>query len=521
MTLPRRGDIYEPEMSAAVNRTSFRPTCLAVVQGLSALLVCIAAAGQAGCGRGVSFPADPLDEQARAAGAHRAYDTNGDGRADFFTFVDAGGTASVLGYDTTGDGRPNVRVDTAAIPFSQCRHLVIILDGFSYDLVKSWYDAGSGRLFHRPSRVVAPYPSLTDPSLEDALGHVLCPGLEALYFDHKANALVGGNLAYLARDNAPYNRLLQYRAPPVWDAAAYVAPWSVFNAEINAAKDRFDRRDTQEVIGYFVGSAGVSTRYGAPGQRKCLRRVEQLVNEVIWQSNGQTKVTLLSDHGHSYTPAKRIDLEGHLAGRGWRLRNSLDDGKSAVYIRFGLVTFAGFATRRPAELARDLVLAEGVELASYTSGQTVVLLGPRGAKAVISRKGSSYSYQRIAGDPLGLKGILAGVPGDADGFRGAEALLAATAGHVYPAPLQRLWRAHFALVENPPDVIVSLEDRFFSGSKGLAGFVDVASTHGSLNYTNSVTFIMSTAGPLPPVMRSADIPENMRALTGKPFPMRR
>ena len=150
-----------------------------------------------------------------------------------------------------------------------------------------------------------------------------------------------------------------------------------------------------------------------------------------------------------------------------------------------------------------------------------MLLGRDGAKAVIARKGSSYSYQMLSGDPLKLKGILSSVPPDADGFRGADALLAATITHVYPAPLQRLWRAHFALVENPPDVIVSLEDRFFSGSKGLSFFVDVASTHGSLNYSKSVTFIMSTAGALPPVMRSSDIPKNMQSLTGVRFPMRR
>ncbi len=509
-------------MSAVVNRTSvYQSGGAGGGRGLSALLLCILAAAGGGCGGGVSFPIDALVEQARAVGAHRAYDTDGDGKADFFTFADPGGTASVLGYDTTGDGRPDVRVDTAAIPFSRCRHLVIILDGFSYDLVKGWYDAGYLRMFHRPSRVVAPYPSLTAMCLADALDYMPCRGFEALYFDRKADALAGGNLAYLLGDNAPYVRLLHYRAPMTWDAAVYIAPWPIFKAEIDAAKDRFDQGDSKEVLTYFVSTAGMGTRDGPDGQRKCLRRVEQLVNEVLWQTRGLTKVTLLSDHGHSYTPAKRIDLAGHLEARGWRLTGSLDDDKSAVYIRFGLVTCASFATRRPAALAADLVAGEGVELASYARGQTVVLLGRDGARAVISRKRSAYNYRPTSGDPLKLGRILAAVPADADGFRSAEALLAATATHVYPAPLQRLWRAHFALVENPPDVIVSLEDRFFSGSKTMAGFVNVASTHGSLNYSNSVTFIMTTAGPMPPVMRSADIPKNMQSLTGVQFPMRR
>ena len=94
----------------------------------------------------------------------------------------------------------------------------------------------------------------------------------------------------------------------------------------------------------------------------------------------------------------------------------------------------------------------------------------------------------------------------------------ATTQHEYPAALERLWRAHFGMVENPPDVIVSLKDDYYSGAGGFAAFAKVASTHGGLNKSNSTTFIMSTAGPLPPVMQSADIPKAMKTLTGADWP---
>ena len=92
------------------------------------------------------------------------------------------------------------------------------------------------------------------------------------------------------------------------------------------------------------------------------------------------------------------------------------------------------------------------------------------------------------------------------------ALFRATATKEYPAPLQRLWRAHFDLVDHPADVIISLADDRYSGSKGFGGFVKVASTHGGLNYKNSVTFIMSSIAPLPPLMQSRDIPTHMKTL---------
>ena len=103
----------------------------------------------------------------------------------------------------------------------------------------------------------------------------------------------------------------------------------------------------------------------------------------------------------------------------------------------------------------------------------------------------------------------------------AEAELAATVDHTYPAPLQRLWRSHFAQMEHPPDVIASLADQFYSGGKSFGTWVNVASTRGSLNRRNSLAFIMSTAAAMPGVMRSQDIPRHMAAEVGEPWPLPR
>ena len=134
------------------------------------------------------------------------------------------------------------------------------------------------------------------------------------------------------------------------------------------------------------------------------------------------------------------------------------------------------------------------------------------------RLGLSKTSSPASLSPLQIKEILASLSGDSEGYYLADDLLAATATHEYPAPLQRLWRAHFAMVLNPPDVIASLADDKFAGLKSFAGSVDIASTHGSLNYSNSAAFIMSTAGQLPPQMRSSDLPQQLKELTGRDFP---
>ena len=471
--------------------------------GLAALL---------GCQKPVHFPATSLSEQAKAAGAFAAFDASGHGRANCFFFANEAGRIDRIGYDLNGDQKPESIVRLDELPASQCRHLVIVLDGFGYHVVKEYYDQGGLRFCHPPSLVIAPYPTLTDPCIEDLLNYMPCAGFEALYYDAAANKLVGGSMAYVAGKNEPYNRLLQYRASLIWDAIGYLYPWPVFGKEINDAKRVFDRASSQEVIAYFVSSAGVGTQMGAEGQKKCLQEVDRLINQVMWETHGLTKITITADHGHSYTPATRIPLEPYLEKKGWKLTDSLKGPRDVVYVRFGLETYASFAALRSAELAADLIGCEGVEIASYADDNSVVVLGRQGGKAIVRRKGDRYKYERVSGDPLKLSEPLAALKADGEGYYDAQELFEATARHEYPCPLERLWRGHFGLAENPPTVIVSLEDRFYSGSGSFAGAVRIASTHGGLNYRNSATFIMSTAGALRPVMRSRDVPGNLEKL---------
>ena len=496
---------------APARRRARRRISLAVAAALTIV------GASTGCRKPVFFPTESLPAP-DGAPAGRAYDTDGDGRGDYFTFRDAAGRVRTIGYDRTGDGTCDERIDLDAVKIARCRHLVLILDGVGFDLVREAYEAGHLRLFHPPSRVVAPYPSLTDLCFEDFFDYVPCRAFEAEYYDHRRGRLAGGSWDYLTGRNAPYNRLLDYRADLILDAVSYLLPWRVFGKEINDSKRLFDRGLTREVLAYYVSSAGVGTKRGSAGHRDCLRKVEQLANQVVWETRGLTKVTLLADHGHSYTPARRIGLEDHLKARGWRLVERLGGPRDAAYVRFGLETYASFATQDPAALSADLVTCEGVELASFTAGEDVVVLAPGGARAVIRRRAGRFAYDARSGDPLRLRGVLGKLRADGEGFYAADDLLAATAVHEYPAPLQRLWRAHFGLVEDPPDVIVSLADEFYSGSQGFARFAKVASTHGGLNYRNSTTFILSTAGPLPAVMRSRDVPKHMSKLLGRDWP---
>ncbi len=460
-----------------------------------------------GCNGVATFPAKPIAmNDARAD-----YDTDGDGQADFFCLFDATGRITRIAYDRSGDAKPDEIIHLDAINPRFCRHLVLVLDGFPIDVVKEFYDSGHLRMFHRPAVVIAPYPTMTDLCLEDAFGYFPCSGYEARYYHRTKRATVGGTSDYLAGKNEPFAKIIQYRASPLDDGTAYMNPKAMFESELAGLKRIWDRRETMEVIAYFVSTAGMGSRFGKEGQLHALARLEQFVNQIVMETHGLVKVTLLADHGQTNTPYEVAGLDKHLKAKGWRLVNRLQRDRDVVMIKFGLVTCAVFNTLNPAKLADDLLAAKAVELASYVEGDAVIVR-TKDAKAVIkSADGKIFEYKPIVGNPLKLakKGRI----------DGRELLKAATDSKCkYPDALYRLWRAHFGLVENPPDVIVSLHDQYCNGSAFFSGVMERSSTHGGLNWKNSATFIMSTAGTIQGPLRSEDIPDKIEKIFNRPFP---
>lgn len=462
----------------------------------------------AGCGGpAVIFPDKPM----AISKARADYDTDADGSADFFYMFNQAGRIDRIAYDRNGDGEPDEIVNLDAVNPRLSRHLVLVLDGFPFDVVREFYDSGHLRMFHIPAVVISPYPVMTDLSLEDALGYIPCAGVEAKYYNRTKRAVVGGAGDYLTGKNEPFAKIVTYRAPPLDDGTAYMNPKAMFEKDLVNIKRLWDRRQNMEFIAYFVSTAGMGSRFGKAGQIHALSRIEQFIGQILFETHGLVKVTLLADHGQTNTPYTLAGLDKHLKNKGWHLVNRLQRDKDVVMIKFGLVTCASFNTRNPAALADDLLTAKSVELASYVEGDALIVR-TKDAKAVIkSSDGKTFEYNPVVGDPLKLggKGM----------FNGREQLKAATSGKCqYPDALYRLWRAHFALVENPPDVIVSLFDRYCSGSGFFSGVMKRSSTHGGLNWKNSATFIMSTAGAIKGPLRSEDIPGKIGKIFSRPFP---
>jgi len=461
-----------------------------------------------GCQPVADFPLQ--SDRATGPNGHAlvAYDVNDDGQPDYWQDADAAGRIVELRFDEDGDASPEktVRLDAAS---RNVPHLVIALDGVPFDLVRELYEQGRFRLFHPPARLISCFPSMTDLAFSLVFDSERCLGCEALYFDPVRNTLSDGNAVYLNGTNAKWAEKLAYRCSFWWDANAYLNPQAVFEHEMRGISRAFRRVETGQAFGYTVATAGLGTRGGRDAVIRYLETIDRLCEQIVYRRRGQVRLTLLADHGHNLTHNRRVSLKRHLREAGFDPSKQLDDPKDVVVVEYGLVTYAALSTNDPQAVADAVLTHPGVDLVAYAQGGQIVVRNPEGL-AHVAKEGDRYRYQADSGDPLQLAPVLADLAEQGrvsrHGWVDDRALFDATATHVYPDPLHRLWLAFNGLVQRTPDVLVCFRDGYAHGSKMFDFFIGGAdSTHGSLNRINSTTFVMTMLGELPPALRPEDV----------------
>ena len=433
---------------------------------------------------------------------------------DYYEYFNGEGRVIALGYDDDQDGMVEVRIDLQTVRSDPgCPHDVILLDGLPYVLVKELYDQGKFRLFYPPSKLITCFPSMTDL----AYGDVFTPGelyaYEAVWYDRQQGKVCGGKGDYLAQKNAPWQRYLEYRAAMLLDAVGYLFPNYLFNKEMAGIEKAIDRKQTGTCLTYSVGTATVGTRKGREGLIKCLERVDELCQKLVYERRGRCQITLLADHGHNLAASEYFPISKALKDAAFKVTGKLKTDNDVVVVEFGLVTYSAVYTNRPERVADALIKRNPINLAIYPDSQEKnwIVVRSRDGAARITKTDKGYIYRAEKGDPLLLKGIIEKLTQagkvTAAGEIDDRALFLATVDHEYPDPLARIYRAFNGLVKFPPDLIVTLKDGWFAGASDLAGSVSVESTHGALSGIQSVPFIMSTIEPLPPAIRTTELRE--------------
>lgn len=445
-------------------------------------------------------------------GLERRYDRDEDGRVDAVEVLNASGLVTALQYDRNGDGALDEPIAWRGVGVNDrgpsVRHLLIILDSVPFELVQEVRRQGRFACFQIPSRIISPFPAMTDPCLTEFFGISPCPGVESAYFD--GHRLTNASGTYVTGGNAPWFALTDYYLPMMDHLLNYAYPSPWFEYGLGQLQLAFEASAKRDFIGYMVGTSGAGSKRGRNGHIESLIRVDRLCQQLIANANGQLQITLMSDHGHTCMPTDTISLRASLSRFGYRISNALDAGQDVVVPEWGLVSCAALYCRPDVaqQLARDTVMITGVELTAFAQADDVVAVS-RDGSARIRRDGARFAYVMEGADPLHLaetcERLKASGRMDAAGFADDHDWLEATLEHEYPDPLARMHRAFHGLFTHVPQVLVSLADGYCHGSPQLGSLLRMAAVHGSLRMQSSSGFVMSTVAPLPPVVRMAEL----------------
>jgi hypothetical protein len=435
------------------------------------------------------------------------YHTDRSGRGDYVETYSDGRLVSI-GYDCNRDGQIEETVVLDQVPRDQRLYLVLLLDSVPFPVAQSLWLQGRFRYCPRPARIVAPFPVMTDLSFTEFFGASPSPGIESEYYD--GQSLRFGYWVYINEGNAKWYPYTDYHMPQINHGSAYLNIDAWFNDEMGRIERQFLSGRRCVFVGYSVGTSGMGAEEGRNGENVAMVTVDRMCHELLYRTHGRVRFAMLSDHGLLFTPQqnRQAYIPETFRRFGYNVTDRLRGPRDVVIPDFEMVSASSIYTLTPVPVARDAVQLESVDLAAYMQGDDLVVLNKTG-QATISKSAAGFRYQTQFGDPLALKPILERLRDegrvDAEGFVEDHVLFEATSHHVYPDPAARLWRAFHGLVASTPQVILSLNDGFHTGSKLQAALINLVGVHGNLRQASSSGFAMTTDGELPADIRMEDL----------------
>jgi hypothetical protein len=396
------------------------------------------------------------------------------------------------------------------------RRLLLCLDGVPYDLMTQAMERGLFDKFHAPSRLLSPFPTMTNIALSAMLGASVPLGYETIYFDRKSRELRGGVGKYVGRrtpDKVPstYMDQLDYQEPLPFEFLVYVAPETVWRADMRRFHERFQAApQDRDYFAFLKGTDGLLHIRGAERLNVALASLDELLRKIQVWCGSETEMVLFSDHGMSLQPNLRVNLQAHLRNCGFQLTKSLSDAESrqVVLPTFGLIGFAALycASGSESQVAEALVPLEGIDFALYRESESAInVKGARGSARIHRQEhegGVHYRYEIVAGDPLQLASIQSELHRQglltAEGYADAAIWSEHTATHIYPDALANLYTSMMTTrVCHPADVLVSLFDGYYYGWSAFEYIVNLVATHGNAMRASSSAFLMSTYREFP------------------------
>ena len=378
------------------------------------------------------------------------------------------------------------------------RRLLLCLDGVPHKLIEHAKSRGLFDSFGTPTRLLSPFPTMTNVALSAMLGATPPAGYESLYYDRAAGELRGGIRKYLGRrtpDKIPSSYMddLDYQEPLPFEFLIYVAPEKIWRADMQRFRERFRAADqNRDYFAFLKATDGLLHAQGPDRLGIALESLDKILREIQRYCGDEIEIVMFSDHGMNLEENRRANLASTLQRRGFRV----------VIPAFGLCSYAAIycqdADQIP-EIAVASAEVTGIDFAVYKDAADVVLESERGrARIEYDPTSESYRYVPASGDPLELGAF-------DNGFATEDVWFERTAGHRYPNALPNIYKSLFTpRVKHTADVLLSLKDGYYYGWTPFGRFVRLAATHGNALQASSNAFLMSTHRQFAPFVRADD-----------------
>ena len=387
------------------------------------------------------------------------------------------------------------------------RHVIICVDGVGFSTISKMRASGHFKLFRPPSHMISTFPSLTNAALSRILepaGATMTGGYEDNFFDTEANKMRGGILDRFRSDRfvrGTFRELFDYHPSALKSGLGYTAPpvSTYLESLSDLIRLRQKARNNRGAVFFAYTGATDSLAHlgGETLLRSFLEELDETIEDIVRDSKTPVAVTIFSDHGNHFRNYRRA---------GFNLSSKLKDDKSVVLPQFGLVGSAVLFTKDTNEehLAEVLATLEGVDFVTYEQNGTVHVANRRGA-ATIEQRDNAYRYSAIKGDPLDLLSLTQHQQNGHEGFIKDEDWFALTRAGARPDVVRRIFEGATQGVLNRANVIVNLEDGYYTGSSLLDTLTLLQATHGNIGQEQSYGFVMSTTRELPTYIRAADV----------------
>jgi hypothetical protein len=406
--------------------------------------------------------------------------------------------AVVLGSPATTKAAELEAVSTDGLP----RRLVLALDGIPFDVFTEVQQRGHFTEFVPARRMVAPFPSLTDVSFSTIAGSGPPVGFQAMHFDPERNRVVGNSLRSMS--GAAHRHLPANTKPRSWigRALGYLTPYRSALRQLRGMRRDFLASDRETFVAYVEATDWLLHVEGRTRADRFLVELDAalaaLQQEVVVRTGRRLMVDIVSDHGSTAGAGRPARLSRALQHCGLRRARRLGAPDAVAYTQAGIIGSVAISCdpTRSEQVARCLLAEEGVDLTAFTRDGAVVALSRNGEAEIrlVPAGTETYSYRPIQGDPLRLQEPMSGGADGGTIVAPATTWFRRTRDAPYPDPASRLWFAFHGAVRKPPEVLVSLADRWESANRWVRAVARLRGrhgTHGSLTRAASLGMITS------------------------------